>query len=175
MPYGRNARAHSPKHVEQLADSIRKFGWTVPCLVDRSGVLVAGHGRVLAAKSLDLTEIPVIQIDHLDDTAIRAYRIADNQLALASEWDEVALDEELKALVDSDFDLGVLGFDEGKETTSSDENLQVREISTTEVADIFWISISGPLKSQAEAISRLRDAMADMPNVDVSLSVVSYD
>jgi hypothetical protein len=110
-PYAANSRQHPPEQVAQLAASISEFGFTVPVLVDDAGVLIAGHGRVLAAKALGLEEVPAIRLAHLTEAQARAYRLADNQLALTSTWDETLLAAELRALRDEDFDLGLLGFD----------------------------------------------------------------
>jgi DNA modification methylase len=110
-PYAANARQHPPEQVAQLAASISEFGFNVPVLVDDAGVLIAGHGRVLAAKALGLSEIPTIRLGHLTEAQARAYRLADNQLALNSTWDEVLLGAELRALRADEFDLGLLGFD----------------------------------------------------------------
>ena len=110
-PYAANARQHPPEQVAQLAASIGEFGFTVPVLVDDAGVLIAGHGRVLAAKALGLEEVPAIRLGHLTEAQARAYRLADNQLALTSTWDEALLAAELRALRTDEFDLGLIGFD----------------------------------------------------------------
>jgi DNA modification methylase len=110
-PYAANARQHPPEQVAQLAASISEFGFTVPVLVDDAGVLIAGHGRVLAAKALGLEEVPAIRLAHLTEAQARAYRLADNQLALTSTWDEALLAAELRALRTDEFDLGLIGFD----------------------------------------------------------------
>jgi DNA modification methylase len=110
-PYAANARQHPPEQVAQLAASIGEFGFTVPVLVDDAGVLIAGHGRVLAAKALGLEEVPAIRLAHLTEAQARAYRLADNQLALTSSWDEGLLAAELRALRTDEFDLGLIGFD----------------------------------------------------------------
>jgi ParB-like chromosome segregation protein Spo0J len=82
LPYIANARSHPEAQVAQIAGSIAEFGFNVPCLVDERGVLIAGHGRLLAAKRLGLAEIPVIRLGHLTGAQARAFRIADNQIAL---------------------------------------------------------------------------------------------
>ena len=110
-PYAANARQHPPEQVAQLAASIGEFGFNVPVLVDDAGVLIAGHGRVLAAKALGLEEVPAIRLGHLTEAQARAFRLADNQLALNSTWDESLLAAELRALRTDDFDLGLVGFD----------------------------------------------------------------
>jgi DNA modification methylase len=110
-PYVANARQHPPEQVAQLAASIGEFGFNVPVLVDDAGVLIAGHGRVLAAKALGLEEVPAIRLGHLTEAQARAFRLADNQLALTSTWDESLLAAELRALRTDEFDLGLVGFD----------------------------------------------------------------
>ena len=110
-PYAANARLHPTEQVAQLAASIAEFGFNVPVLVDDAGVLIAGHGRVLAAKALGLLEVPAIRLGHLSEAQARAYRLADNQLALNSTWDESLLAAELQALRTEEFDLGLIGFD----------------------------------------------------------------
>ena len=110
LPYAANARTHSEEQVAQIAASIAEFGFNVPALVDEHGVLIAGHGRLLAARRLGLDEVPVIRLEHLTDAQARAYRIADNRLALDAGWDEALLAGELKALADEPFDLSLLGF-----------------------------------------------------------------
>src|SRR3954454_11527224 len=96
LPYANNARTHSPEQVAQIAASIAEFGFTVPVLIDDRGVLVAGHGRVLAAQTLRLDAAPTIRLGPLTDAQLRAYRLADNQLALNASWDEALLAQELR-------------------------------------------------------------------------------
>src|SRR5581483_12426553 len=86
LPYAANARTHPDEQVAQIAGSIAEFGFNVPCLVDERGVLIAGHGRLLAARKLGLTDVPVIRLDHLTDAQARAFRIADNQIAVNAGW-----------------------------------------------------------------------------------------
>ena len=110
LPYANNARTHSSDQVAQIAASIAEFGFTVPVLVDERGVLVAGHGRVLAARTLGLDAVPAIRLGHLSEAQLRAYRLADNQLALNAGWNEVLLAQELRGLRDDGYDLSVVGF-----------------------------------------------------------------
>jgi DNA modification methylase len=109
-PYARNARRHSKKQIKQIADSIERFGFTNPVLISDDGEIVAGHGRVEAAKLLGLKTVPTLRLSHLSETERRAYVLADNKLALNAGWDQEILAIELQALVDLDFDLGVTGF-----------------------------------------------------------------
>ena len=110
-PYERNARTHSPEQVTQIAASLAEFGFTNPILVDSADGIIAGHGRLEAAKELGLAEVPVIVLDHLSDAQRRAYILADNKLAELSGWDVDLLAGELLAIAEADEDLaGKLGF-----------------------------------------------------------------
>jgi site-specific DNA-methyltransferase (adenine-specific) len=108
--YARNTRTHSPAQVDQIAASIKEFGFTNPILVDPADVLIAGHGRLEAAKSLGMIEVPVIVLSHLSEAQRRAYIIADNKLALNAGWDDEMLTLELADLQASGFDLDLTGF-----------------------------------------------------------------
>ena len=111
-PYARNAKMHGPDQVARIAASMARFGWTVPCMVGDDGELIAGHGRVLAATELGLSEVPVIRFGHLDEAERRAYRIADNKLTELGDWDDALLRDEVAGLLAEDFDLSLLGFAE---------------------------------------------------------------
>ena len=111
LPYERNARVHSPEQIEQIARSIREFGFTMPILVAEGGTIIAGHGRLEAAQKLGLDEVPVIIARGWTDEQRRAYTIADNQIALNSTWDDDLLRVELGNLGAEEFDLELLGFD----------------------------------------------------------------
>jgi DNA modification methylase len=111
VPYAENARTHSPAQVAQIASSIAEFGFVNPVLVDGAGVLVAGHGRVMAAKQLGMASVPAIRLAHLTEPQARALRLADNQIALNSGWDEALLAAEIARIRDdASVDLDVLGF-----------------------------------------------------------------
>ena len=110
VPYARNARTHSDEQVAQIAASIREWGWTVPVLIDEDGGLIAGHGRVLAARKLGLAEIPVMVATGWSEAQKRAYVLADNKLALNAGWDADLLRVELADLQAFDFDLSLTGF-----------------------------------------------------------------
>ena len=109
--YAQNPRLHSEAQVTQIARSVSEFGWTMPCLIDEDGILIAGHGRVLAARQLGLRDVPVMVARGWTDEQRRAYRIADNQLTLASSWNEELLASELGELKLVDYDLSLTGFD----------------------------------------------------------------
>src|SRR3954452_10368214 len=110
-PYERNPRTHGDDQVEQLAASMVEFGFTNPILVDETNGILAGHGRLMAARQLGLKEVPVVRLEHLSKAQKRAYIIADNQLAATAGWDEMLLAEEVGWLRDERFDLDLLGFD----------------------------------------------------------------
>jgi DNA modification methylase len=112
VPYARNARTHNEAQVAQIAASIREWGWTNPVLVDEDGGIIAGHGRVLAAYKLGITEAPVMVATGWSKAQRQAYILADNKLALNAGWDEGLLKIELADLSDLGFDLGLTGFSE---------------------------------------------------------------
>jgi len=114
IPHARNARTHSEEQIAQIAGSIAEFGFVNPVLVGDDGVIVAGHGRILAARKLGLSEAPVIVLRHLTPTQRRALMIADNRIAENAGWDEEMLAAELAALKDDDVDLALLGFDDAE-------------------------------------------------------------
>ena len=111
IPYARNSRTHSDQQVSQIAGSIQEFGFCNPVLIDGAGVIIAGHGRVMAAQRLKLETVPCLRLSHLTDAQKRAYVIADNRLALSGGWDEELLANELSDLRADEFDLALLGFD----------------------------------------------------------------
>lgn len=149
IPYARNARTHSTAQVAQLAASIREFGFTNPVLVDGRHGIIAGHGRVLAARMLDLEDVPVIELAHLSETQKRAYILADNRLALNAAWDDEMLGLELNELKLLDVDLALLGFeateldalfalidDQGQ--TDDDQVPEVQEDAISQTGDV-WV------------------------------------
>jgi len=151
LPYCRNPRLHDEAQVSQIAASMVEFGWTSPILVDGQNGLIAGHGRLLAARKLGLKQVPVIELAHLSETQKRAYVITDNQLTLNSTWDEDLLRVELAALQEADFDLALTGFDAdeileimaGEETITegnADENAapEASETPVSQSGDV-WI------------------------------------
>ena len=109
-PYARNARTHSKKQVAQIARSIERFGFTNPVLVSDEGEIIAGHGRVEAAKTIGMKTVPTLALSHLSETERRAYVLADNKLAMNAGWDKEILAIELQALVDLEFDTELTGF-----------------------------------------------------------------
>lgn len=114
IPYARNARTHSEAQVAQIAASIREFGFCNPVLIDENDGIIAGHGRVLAARKLGLSEAPCIRLSHLTKTQRRAYILADNKIALNAEWDMELLGLEFDDLKAEGFDLELTGFDDAE-------------------------------------------------------------
>jgi DNA modification methylase len=112
IPFARNARTHSAEQVAQIAASITEFGWTSPILTGSDGIVIAGHARLLAARKMGMTEVPVIVLDHLTQTQRRALVLADNRLALNAGWDEEMLRVELESLREDGFNLDIAGFTE---------------------------------------------------------------
>lgn len=112
IPYARNARTHSADQVARIAGSIKEFGWTNPILVDGENGIIAGHGRLAAARKLGMSEVPVIELDGISDVQKRAYIIADNKMALDAGWDDELLKIEFEDLKIEGYDLDHTGFSE---------------------------------------------------------------
>ena len=122
VPYDKNPRLNDDA-VGAVANSIREFGFKVPIVVDGEGVVVSGHTRLKAAKALGLTEVPVIVADDLDETKIKAFRLADNKVAELADWDESLLVKELEELADLSYDMGQFEFDLDPEPDGDDDDL----------------------------------------------------
>jgi site-specific DNA-methyltransferase (adenine-specific) len=150
LPYARNSRTHSDEQTAQIAASIKEFGFTNPVLIDNENQIIAGHGRVLAARKLQLKVVPCIRLGYLTDTQKKAYVIADNKLALNSGWDEEMLALEIAELKDEDFDIELLGFtddelagladqiaEEVEGLTDEDDAPAVPEEAKTKTGDIY--------------------------------------
>jgi len=112
IPYVNNARTHSPEQISKLRSSLREFGFINPVIIDKDFNIIAGHGRVLAAKAEGIEEVPCVLVDYLTEAQKKAYIIADNRMAMDAGWDEELLKVELEALEGADFDLALTGFDE---------------------------------------------------------------
>lgn len=121
IPYARNSRTHSDEQVAQIAASIKEWGWTTPILVDETGGIIAGHGRLLAARKLKMEQVPTIEAAGWTDAQKRAYVIADNKLALNAGWDVDALKLELQEIDLEGFDLQLTGFQVGELSAMFDE------------------------------------------------------
>jgi len=184
VPY---ARTHSDSQVAQIAGSIAEFGFVNPVLVGGDNVIIAGHGRVMAAKKLGLETVPTIKLDHLTENQRRALVIADNKIAENAGWDEELLRLELQNLADEDFDLDLLGFDdvelddllaslETQEAAALDENIaEVQENPVSRTGDV-WIMgehrlLCGDSTSEADMKKLMAGELADMVFTDPPYNV----
>jgi DNA modification methylase len=187
VPYARNARTHSDSQVSQIAGSIAEFGFVNPVLVGGDNIIIAGHGRVMAAKKLGLKTVPTIKLDHLTENQRRALVIADNKIAENAGWDEELLRLELQNLADEDFDLDLLGFDDVElddlltsldddESAALDENIpEVQENPVSRTGDI-WIMgehrlLCGDSTSETDMKKLMAGELADMVFTDPPYNV----
>lgn len=137
IPYARNSRIHSDAQVAQIAASIREFGFRTAVLVDGDNGIIAGHGRVLAARKLGLDEVPTVDGSDLTETQRRAYVIADNKIALNAEWDKEMLLLEVQDLEDAGLDIGILAFDPSElETNTVDYSVLDGEDVNTQITQL---------------------------------------
>jgi DNA modification methylase len=182
IPFAKNSRTHSDEQVAQIAASIKEWGWTTPVLIDPDGMIVAGHGRILAARKLGIADIPVVVADGWTDAQKRAYVIADNKLALNAGWDDELLRIELGELGELGFDLDLIGFDAGElddlfaddETTEglTDEDAvpEVPEVPVTVLGDVWLLGKHRLMcgdSTSVDAVERLMDGQkADMVFTD---------
>ena len=181
IPYALNSRTHSDAQVAQIAASISEFGFLNPIIVDGENGIIAGHGRVLAARKLGKTHLPVVQAKHLTEAQKKAYVIADNRLALNAGWDTEILSTELTALQESDFDLELLGFDSDElakllepETvdglTDEDEVPDVPDDPITKPGDVWVMGnhrlMCGDSTSSDSVENLMEDKKADMVFTD---------
>lgn len=146
IPYARNSRTHNDVQVAQIVASIKEFGFTNPILIGADDVIIAGHGRLLAAQRMGLKEVPVVRLPHLTETQRRALVIADNKIALNAGWDEEMLALEMKELGEMDFDLDLLGFslDELKELDAFGEPKTTSDTDYDEVPDVPEEAVTKP-------------------------------
>ena len=159
IPYARNARTHSEEQIAQIAASIREFGWTNPILIDGKNGIIAGHGRLAAARKLGLDEIPVIELEHLTETQKKALILADNKLALNSGWDNDMVMFELKELNLDGFDLELVGFDSIELAKIFDEEEEKKdELKEQSYNEVFNIIIECADEAEQEKIFNRLDS-----------------
>lgn len=173
IPYARNARTHNEQQVAQIAASIKEFGFTNPILIDKDNMVIAGHGRLLAAQKLGLTEVPVIRLAHLTPAQVKALVIADNKIALNAGWDEDLLRLELQDLKDVDFDIDLIGFSdlemkelmdfvEPQEGLSEDDSVPaVPENPITQKGDVWVLGNHRLLCGDTTMVDNVKKLMAD--------------
>ena len=188
IPYARNARMHADDQVAQIAGSIAEFGFVNPILVGEDGVIIAGHGRLLAARKLGMTEVPVIRLGHLTEIQRRALVIADNRIAENSTWDEDMLRLELEELRAEDFDLDITGFDldeidrllqgsdlEAAGLTDDDEVPEAPEEAITKPGDLWLLGehrlLCGDATVLADVEKVLDGGLADLCFTDSPYNV----
>ena len=136
IPYARNARTHSDEQIERIANSIKEFGWTNPILIDGENGIIAGHGRILAARKLGIEKVPTIELSGLTEAQKRAYIIADNRLALDAGWDEDILKLEFAELEKEGFELSKTGFsDEEMREMMADLDREVDGVEDVETPE----------------------------------------
>ncbi|MBZ9727197.1 site-specific DNA-methyltransferase [Mesorhizobium sp. CO1-1-11] len=148
-PYTGNARTHSKKQIRQIAESISRFGFTNPILVSDAGEIIAGHGRVMAAKELGIVAVPTLRLSHLSAEERRAYIVADNKLALNAGWDTEFLAIELQALIDIDFDVKLTGFSLAEIDLTLD-HARNASAAANDVADLIPELPSAPVSRQGD-------------------------
>ena len=183
VPYANNARTHSDNQIDQIAESIKEWGWTVPVLIDEQDGIIAGHGRVLAANLLKIKEIPVMIATGWSETKKKAYIIADNKLALNAGWDENLLRLEMEMLKDAGFDLSLTGFNRDElddmfpavNLTDEDEVPDAPDFPTSELGDLWTLGNHKMLcgdSTSIEAVEKLMNGQrADMVFTDPPYNV----
>ena len=152
IPYARNARTHSDEQVAQLAASIKEWGWTTPVLVDEEGSIIAGHGRVMAARKLGIEEIPVMVARGWTEAQRRAYVLADNKLALNSGWDMDLLKVELQEVGEANFDLEKIGFSVGEMSALFDVHEEEETKEQKELVSVFEVAVECASETEQETV-----------------------
>ncbi len=185
IPYARNSRTHSDAQVAQIAASIKEFGWTNPILIDGTNGIIAGHGRLLAARKLGYTEVPVIELENMTESQKKAYVIADNQLAMNAGWDTSMLTLELGDLKEAGFSLDILGFDpkeldtllEPEQVdglTDEDAVPDIPEEPVTKLGDIYQLGNHRLMCGDSTSISDM-EKLCDGQPVDMWLTDPPYN
>ena len=186
IPYVNNSRTHSDEQINQVASSIKEFGFTSPVLIDELGGIIAGHGRVMAAKKLNLEEVPCITLEGLTEAQRKAYIIADNQLPLNAGWDLDKLKLEIDTLTELDFDIDLLGFDDDfldglldgqtdEGLTDEDEVPEAPETPVSVLGDIWQLGNHRLMcgdSTSIDAVEKLMDGQkADLLHTDPPYNV----
>lgn len=148
-PYKKNAKKHSKEQVEQIANSIKEFGFTQPVIIDKNNCVVAGHGRILGAKKAGLKQVPTVCLEELTEEQIKAYRLVDNKLN-ESEWDYSLLDEELEDLI-GDMNMDLFGFDENEVEQEEDETENKKKVEF-EIKEKYEVHIICKDEKQMEQV-----------------------
>ncbi len=167
IPYERNSRTHSDEQIDQIVSSIKEFGFTNPILVDSKDGIIAGHGRLMAAKKVGLDHVPVIVLDYLTDAQRRAYIIADNKLALNAGWDLDLLSSEIAELHTEEFGLKVIGFSDAE----LEQMLGSDDVAGAELPNLA----SGDKKPIQQITFTLSDEQADVVREAVRVAIEMGD
>ena len=191
IPYARNARTHSEQQISQIAASIKEFGFNNPVAIDADGMILCGHGRVMAAQKLHMAEVPTVCLSHLSDTQVKAYILADNKLALNAGWDNDMLKVELKELKDIDFDLNLTGFSDEElkdilvedPTEAHEDNFdgEPPEVAKSQLGDIWTLGehrlMCGDSTSENDVKCLMHDEKVDLVLTDppYGINAVSAD
>ena len=175
LPYARNSRTHSEAQIQQIASSIKEFGFTNPILIDENNQIIAGHGRLAAAHLLKIKDVPCIRLSHLTEVQKKAYVIADNKLALNAGWDDDLLALELKDLESEDFDLSLTGFSEEELAkllveavegqTDPDDVPEVQETAITVLGDIWTLGKHRLMCGDSTSIDAVNNLMPETANM----------
>jgi len=178
IPYTNNSRTHSESQIKQIVASIREFGFTNPVLIDEDQNIIAGHGRLIAAKQLDLKKVPTITLEGLTEAQRAAYVIADNKLALNADWDIDLLQKEIEFLKEIDFDTDLTGFSlsELQELTDfdfSDDNYTPEKEENYNEAIIQYVLIFDDEEQQARWNQFLMQLKADYPDLPTHSARIS--
>ncbi len=186
IPYAQNARTHSEEQIAQIASSITEFGFVNPILVGEDDVIIAGHGRLIAAQKLNMKEVPVIYLKHLNETQRKALVIADNKIAENAGWDEELLKVELKELLANDFDVNLLGFSntelddllhgfEESEEIRSEEIPEPEDYPVSKVGDLWLLGnhrlLCGDATCEQDIKTLMKGELADMVFTDPPYNV----
>lgn len=164
IPYVNNARTHSDKQIAQIAASIKEFGWTNPILIDGDNGIIAGHGRLAAARKLKMGKVPAIQLDGLSEAQKKALILADNKLALNSGWDDKLLSLELADLTQMDFDIKIIGFsDEELKDILLDED----SIDDDNKDDTYTKKVDAPTYEPSNEKPNIKDLFDDTKTFDL--------
>lgn len=182
IPLATNARTHSEEQVAQIAASMREWGWTVPILVDEKNLIIAGHGRLEAARRLNLVEVPVMVARGWTEAQKHAYALADNQLSLNAGWDNDLLKLEIKGLKEWDFDLQLLGFgnldellaEQTEGLTDADEAPVPPEIPVTKLGDVWRLGQHRLMCGDSTSVTDM-DRLVDGQAVDMLLTDPPYN
>jgi len=185
IPYARNARTHSDEQVAQIAASIREFGFNNPVLIADDNSIIAGHGRVMAARKLNLSEVPCIRLSHLSETQRKAYILADNKLALNAGWENSLLSVELEELVNSGFDISLTGFTQEEMDalkpievteglTDEDETPEVPDEPVTRLGDVWLLGKHRVMCGDSTSIESL-ETLCSNQLVDMWLTDPPYN